>query len=166
MGTFRRRTGQGDRGAAAVEFAIVVPLVLLVIFEVISWGYMFSFRQALSQATDEGARAAVGATLANCGTTGTWDATCDAQAAATTAIGNTLSNYSYNGTKLGCNNASGVVCTIGAATTCASGHRCVSVVVSYPYRAQPLLGGLPTNVGPFNVVLPPNLTFTSIVQVS
>lgn len=164
MGT-RRRRRTADRGASAVEFAIIVPLVLLVLFEVIGWGYMFSFRQALSQAADEGARAAVGATLTGCGTTGTWDSSCDAQVAATTAINNTLSNYSYGGVKLACG-AAGVTCTIGAATTCASGHRCVSVVVNYPYRSQPLLGGLPTNVGPFNVVLPPNLSFTSIVQVS
>lgn len=164
MGRFRRRS-TAQRGASAVEFAIVVPLVLLVVFEVMSWAYMFSFRQALSQATEEGARAAVGAPLTNCAASGTWSTSCAAQTAATTAIGNTLANYSYNGTTLSCG-AAGVTCTVGAATTCASGHTCVTVTVNYPYRSQPLLQHIPSNVGFFNVVLPPNLSFTSIVQVS
>ena len=53
-----RRRAPSERGAAAVEFALVVPLLLLLIFGIISYGMMLSFRQGLTQAASEGARAA------------------------------------------------------------------------------------------------------------
>lgn len=166
MGSQRRRRGT-ERGASAVEFAIIVPLVLFIIFEVIGWSYMFSFRQALSQAADEAARATVGATTgtSTCPATSTWTSSCPAQVAAATAVGNALGDYSYGGTKLGCGSG-GLTCTITGTAACPATHTCVSVTLSYPYRSQPLLGGLPTNIGPFNIVLPATLSFTSIVQVS
>ena len=49
---------ESERGAAAVEFALVAPLLILLVMGVISYGYMLSFRQALSQGAAEGARAA------------------------------------------------------------------------------------------------------------
>jgi Flp pilus assembly protein TadG len=52
----RRERGQG--GAAAVEFALVAPLVLLLLFGIIGYGFMLTFRQALSQGAAEGARSA------------------------------------------------------------------------------------------------------------
>jgi Flp pilus assembly protein TadG len=56
LGRASRHRAEG--GAAAVEFALVAPLLLLLVFGVISYGYMLSFRQALSQGAAEGARAA------------------------------------------------------------------------------------------------------------
>lgn len=56
-GGVRRAPGR-ERGAAAVEFALVVPLLLVFLFGIISYGYMLSFRQSISQAAAEGARAA------------------------------------------------------------------------------------------------------------
>ena len=53
----RRRT---ESGAAAVEFALVLPLLVVLVLGIISYGVMLSFRQTLSQATTEGARAAGG----------------------------------------------------------------------------------------------------------
>ncbi|NYD58339.1 Flp pilus assembly protein TadG [Nocardioides marinisabuli] len=53
-----RRAPERERGAAAVEFALVVPLLLVLVFGIISYGYMLSFRQSISQAAAEGARAA------------------------------------------------------------------------------------------------------------
>lgn len=159
------RRARRERGASAVEFGVMIPVILLVILEVMSWAYMFSFRQALSQAADEGARAAVGAPSATCPATATWTSSCSGQAAVTTAVRNALGNYKYGGTQLACG-AAGLVCTVTGTSSCPVGHNCVSVTVTYPYRSQPLLGHLPTNVGPFNLVLPPDLSFTSIVQVS
>ncbi len=51
------RPARRERGAAAVEFALVVPLLLTLVFGIISYGYLLSFRQSLSQAAAEGARA-------------------------------------------------------------------------------------------------------------
>ena len=54
----RGRRARQERGAVFAEFVIVLPFFLLLIFGMISYGTMFSFRQTLSQAATEGARAA------------------------------------------------------------------------------------------------------------
>ena len=41
-----------------MEFALVVPFLLILAFGIISYGFMLTFRQTLSQAATEGARAA------------------------------------------------------------------------------------------------------------
>lgn len=47
-----------DRGAAAVEFAILLPLLLLIIFGVIDFGRAINDQITLTQAAREGARLA------------------------------------------------------------------------------------------------------------
>jgi Flp pilus assembly protein TadG len=47
-----------DRGTAAVEFALVLPVALLVIFGIIDFGRMFNAQITLTEATRESARAA------------------------------------------------------------------------------------------------------------
>src|SRR5690348_1523714 len=93
-----------ERGAAAVETALCLCfLVLPLVFATIAYAYMFSFRQTLSQAASEGARAAVGAasTPTCSGDPSTFTATsCPAQYAAATGIANALSTYGMTcGTK-------------------------------------------------------------------
>ena len=51
----RRADARGERGAVAVEFALVLPLVLVLLFGIIGYGFMLSFRQGISQAAAEGA---------------------------------------------------------------------------------------------------------------
>ena len=65
MSRFRRRRDQG--GAAAVEFALILPILLLLLFGLIQYGYYFYAMQAGSSAVGDAARRiAVG----NCQTTG------------------------------------------------------------------------------------------------
>jgi Flp pilus assembly protein TadG len=46
-----------DRGAAAVEFALLLPLLLLIVFGVIDFGRAINAQITLTQAAREGARA-------------------------------------------------------------------------------------------------------------
>lgn len=58
MGRLSARARRTDRGAAAVEFALVLPILAALVFGIINFGYVLTIRQAASQAADEGARAA------------------------------------------------------------------------------------------------------------
>ncbi len=46
-----------ERGAAAVEFALVLPLLLALVLGTIDWGYYFFVEQVVVNAAREGARA-------------------------------------------------------------------------------------------------------------
>jgi Flp pilus assembly pilin Flp len=48
-----------ERGANAVEFALLVPILILLLFGIISFGWLFSQQLALNNAVREGARFAV-----------------------------------------------------------------------------------------------------------
>lgn len=52
-----RRTD--DRGASAVEFALVVPLLLVLLFGIINFGVLFSQQLTMNNSVREGARRAV-----------------------------------------------------------------------------------------------------------
>jgi Flp pilus assembly protein TadG len=56
----RRRSGDGapDRGAAAVEFALLLPVLLLLVFGLIDMGRALNAQITLTQAAREGARLA------------------------------------------------------------------------------------------------------------
>ncbi len=146
------------RGSAAVETALCLCFIVLPLtFGTIAYGYMLTFRQALSQATAEGARATIGAPTDTLATT-----------SAQTAIGNALSSFDMtcvdNVLARHGQVVPGSSCTISAATTtgCSAGHTCVTVKVSYPYRAKSLLPSVPG----LGFTLPSTLSFTSVVQVS
>lgn len=47
------------RGAAVVEFAVVLPLLLTILFGIIEYGWVFMVRQTLQTAAREGCRIAV-----------------------------------------------------------------------------------------------------------
>ena len=52
----RRR---GDDGASAVEFALVLPILVMLVFGIISFGIVFAQKLALANSTREAARASV-----------------------------------------------------------------------------------------------------------
>ncbi len=54
----RVRVPGGDRGAAAVEFALLLPLLLLLVFGIIDFGRAINVQITLTQAAREGARLA------------------------------------------------------------------------------------------------------------
>jgi len=54
----RRVPRSADRGSAAVEFAMVLPLLLLLVFGIIDFGRMLNAKITLNEAAREGARSA------------------------------------------------------------------------------------------------------------
>ena len=52
----RRRAGRNDRGVALVEFALVLPLLCLLVFGVIDFGFMVNRDTLINNAAREGAR--------------------------------------------------------------------------------------------------------------
>lgn len=51
----RRR--RGERGAAAVEFALIMPIFLMLLFGIIDFGYMINRASIINNAARDGARA-------------------------------------------------------------------------------------------------------------
>jgi Flp pilus assembly protein TadG len=61
----RSAAGRDERGAAAVEMALLVPVLLLILFGIIDFGRMLNTQIALSQAAREGVRGLALGTSAN-----------------------------------------------------------------------------------------------------
>lgn len=55
----RSRRDPRSRAAAVVEFAVVLPLLLTILFGIIEYGWVFMVRQALQTAAREGCRVAI-----------------------------------------------------------------------------------------------------------
>ena len=60
---FALRSRRGQRGQGMVEFAIIVPVFLLLLMGMLEFGFVFTHNLSLEYATREGARA--GATLSD-----------------------------------------------------------------------------------------------------
>ena len=51
--------GRDQRGASAIEFAIVFPVLILILFGIIEFGVAFFTQEVLTNASREGARAGI-----------------------------------------------------------------------------------------------------------
>jgi Flp pilus assembly protein TadG len=154
----RRAGGRDDNGAAALEFALILPILVMLVFGIIAFGYMLSFRQAMSQAAAEGGRAAA---VKPAGT-----ANADRLAAARAAVNDALGSYGVTCTSAGglthTGGSSGTcTITIGACSSGPSGAQCAKVTLHYPYSDNALIPGLGVNA-----ILPDDLEYTTEVRVS
>src|SRR3954470_16191750 len=61
----RRVRRRGEDGAAAVEFALLLPILLIVVFGIIDFGRLYNMQIALSQGAREGVRGVALGTTAN-----------------------------------------------------------------------------------------------------
>lgn len=136
-----------ERGAAAVEFALIAPLVILLLFGIISYGYMLSFRQAISQGAAEGARAAAVAPAVF--------TEAQLQTTALDAVQQALDSYGAT-----CGSAA-LTCTV-VVGNCPSNatKQCASVTIDYLYDAHPLVPQFP------GIPLPEHLKYTAVAEVS
>jgi Flp pilus assembly protein TadG len=147
-GTLRR--GRDERGAALVEFSISVGLILVLLFGIISYGYVLSFKQGLTQAAAEGARA---------GAVGT---ATDAVNAVTRSV--SAFNKTCNTGGLTCQGTGpGDWTSTGGPHTYACGtHMCMKITLSYDWKNYPLLPKFPG----LGLLLPDTLTTTRVAEVS
>jgi len=126
-----------------VELAIVSSLLLVLIFGIITYAYMMSFRQSMTQAAAEGARAA--ATPAT-----------EAQTRGQAALNGALVGFDESCT------GGGLTCGIVKAACAADPSRqCITVSLDYNYVAFPLLPALPLLSG----ILPDSLSAESVVEI-
>ena len=58
MTSILRRRRDGDRGAAAVEFALILPLLVVLVFGIVQFSLAYNRQQGLHAAAREGARLA------------------------------------------------------------------------------------------------------------
>jgi len=132
------RRCRGDEGAALVEFAFVIVLLSLFVFGIINFGLILSFKQDMTRAAAEGARAGAVAFPAT-----------DAYGAAESATQEAVDDMDRT-----CNGTDGMSCNInvhdcatpvapGTASNPAGAGDCVTVELVYDYDNNPLLGELP-----------------------
>ena len=146
-----RSVARDERGAAFVEFVVVLPIFLFVISAMVSYGAMFSFRQTLSQAATEGARAAA---IAPANLTFT-----QRRDRAIAAVNGSLNGLPGGGVSCGAN---GLTCTIPTVpSACGSSADCITVALTYDYDNHPRIA-LPQLVG---FVLPNSLVYTASARV-
>ncbi len=140
---------------------------MMLVFGIISYGFMLSFRQAISQAAAEGARAAA---VTPPGipelpeTAGGDSRKTRAVAAVNQGLGDYGVTCTTGGQLLRGTTAAGT-CTVSAPQGCTGstvGAQCVKVTLSYTYSDDPLV---PTFPG-LGVVLPDDLTYATEVEVS
>lgn len=155
MSTVRRR----ERGAAAVEFAILVPVLCLLLFGIIAYGMMLSFRQNLSQAAAEGARAAAVAPR------NPPDASYAPDAQAAAAIADALGDgYACSDGRLLKDATQVGDCTISPSSGCAAAATApaspctYTVSLAYRYKDHPVIPNPPL------VPIPDVITYVSAAQ--
>jgi len=118
---------QRQDGVAAIEFAIVSMVFLVILFGILTYGYIYGMDQSMNHAAEEGARAAIAST--------------SEAAAITTAHDTAYSRLHAYQPSL---QSSDVVATVG---DCDTSFRCITVTITYPWSSRPIIPrfvGLPT----------------------
>lgn len=132
---------RSEDGVAALEFALVSMLFMMLLYGIITYGFLFGLDQSITHAAEEGARAAISKTTA----------TEQASYAKDTA----LDRLAWLGANI---SPSDVTATVAPCTNDTSVN-CVRVSIVYPWSTRPLV---PKFVG---VPTPTQIDAQAIVQV-
>ena len=135
----RHLRGRGDEAAALVEFALVAILLFTLLFGIIQFGLILSFKQDVTRAAAEGARA--GAVAVPTGSETFAEA---AEAAAITATQEAVEGIGGSFDGVGCARA-GMTCNVQPPAPCLedASHLCVTVELVFDYEDNPLFGRMP-----------------------
>lgn len=153
----RRRSS--EHGAVFVEFVLVLPFLLGIIFLIINFGVMLSFRQALSQAAAEGARAAAVAPANH-----TYS---DRRTRARDTVN--LAFQGQGGAPVSCGTG-GLACYVSpdvapgspAGPACGEATKCIRVALVYNYEDNPRI----TVLDFFGPLLPETLSYTASARIN
>lgn len=139
-----------QRGTVLVEFSLVVVLFFTLVYGLVAYGLMLSLKQSVTNAANEGARAAIGADLV-----ASYDSAED--------------GLEWLGAKC-CRRPSEVTgepLTIeptrsfcSPVATNPGDPECITVAIAYDYKASPLLPPLPG----FGLVFPDTIQSTGVIQ--
>lgn len=148
------RNPNRQRGVAALELALVFPVLFLMMYGLLSYGLIFAAQHSLAQSAAEGARAAL-----------RFDSLNDAEASRTTAACTMAKQgvrwlEQVSGRAIACQTqlVTAVQCQIPAAL--ASRVRCLTVSLNYDYAATPILPRLPL------LPTPQRLTGMAVTQIA
>ncbi|CAM3714118.1 TadE-like protein [Kerstersia gyiorum] len=133
-----------QHGVAAIEFALVITVFLVILFAVISYGSLFWVQQRLSQAAGEGARAALELALEQ------WPYADESAGALAPRYVNdvqTVVTRAAHGWTLASNQLS--LARAGSPQCPGAGADCLIVSVSYASKDWPLIGLLSSLAGVF-----------------
>jgi Flp pilus assembly protein TadG len=118
---------QRQDGVAAVEFAIVAMVFLVLLYGILTYGFIYSMDQSFNHAAEEGARSAISQTTE--------------ASAITTAQQTTYDRLHWLQPSVQLSDISATV------ADCDSGFRCITVTITYPWSTRPIIPkfvGLPT----------------------
>src|SRR5206468_11811900 len=143
----------GENGVEMLEFALVIPIFIFVLYGLIAYGIALSAKQTITHSAAEGARAAVGA-VANPGET-------QDQAEVRVARDRVAKDLqgSLSGNNQYVDTSQTAVGYCNAPLT--AGPKCITVKVSYPYSDHPLVPQAPG----LGLVMPNTLSSTAVVEV-
>jgi Flp pilus assembly protein TadG len=144
---------RGDDGAALLEFALVAILLFLLIFGIINYGFMLSFKQDMTRTAAEGARAGAIAYPPS-------DALPTAQQATMDAASKTGKECTTtNGVD---SDGDGLACTVSVVPCLTSTGSCVEVELEYDQAGHPIVGAIPL----LSDLPPGTLTSKSVARVN
>jgi Flp pilus assembly protein TadG len=141
------RRARTQRGATAVEFAMVFPLFFAILYAIVTFSVIFVAQQNLTLAASEGARAALN-----------WQANSSMQSALTARTNAACAAAQLMTTQL----VGRAMQCQSTSASCGTGMQCVKVVLTYNYSAHPLVPPLPG----FGLVTPSQLSSTATVQLN
>lgn len=125
----REHLGRQD-GVAALEFAIVAMVFLIILYGILTYGFIFGLDQSMNHAAEEGARSAISTTT-------------DA-AAITKAHDTAMARLGWLGSRI---QSSDVVATVVQGTTDCDATdvtiKCIKVVITYPWGTRPIIPPFP-----------------------
>ncbi|WP_293780034.1 TadE/TadG family type IV pilus assembly protein [uncultured Oxalicibacterium sp.] len=151
---------KNQKGASAIEFALVFPLFFLIFYAIISYGMIFVAQQSLTMAAAEGARAALRHVENSSENTIEQARENNARQA---AVG-PQSVAAWLGTVNLTFQPEPEPCVYDTAPNPADRAQCYRVTVSYPYAQRPLV---PVLLGPLmGFAIPQTLSSTAVIQLN